>query len=550
MTGRVTTTRGMGRLQEVEDLITRKRMVILYIGFYLALVSTALRGLNYYFLEKISFTGGASDWVEEHEYRWLVLGLLLAFVVLAVARHWRPSQIAGLPHLYLAVQSPLVFPLLLIPESDYFTILFFLLSLQTMLSLRQAVGYLWLTAFALLTAVGFLVQYEFRTGLALLGIYTAGYYFFGSFATATAQAERTRYEAQEALAELRQREKQLIESEERYRRLVEGSPDAVVVFDRNFRFVDVNTSACRSLGYQREELIGMPLQTIYPGFVGEDGEAMQRHMEIEPEDWHFHLEETELRRQDGTTFLAESHIGPIEIDGRRHLIALVRDVTERKETEETVLAQTRDLAVLEERNRMAREIHNTLAQGFTGVVLQLEAAEQVQAEDQAAVAGHLRTAKSLARSSLQEARRSVWNLMPEALSGSSLEGALRREIERSLTSARHGSLSVSGSRLRLSPDIEAALLRICQESLTNVNRHAAANNVRVNLRFDDTSVVLSIEGDGVGFDHDRASEGNGLGLRGMSERTRLLGGRLVVKTEPGQGTTVEASVPLSPSRAG
>ncbi len=335
-------------------------MLVLYIGFYLALISTALRGLNYYFLDKVALAGGGSDWPEGHEYRWLVLVLVLAFTGLAVARHWRPSRIADFPHLYLAVQSGLVFSTFLIPPGlDFFGIFYFLLSLQAMLFFRQAIGYLWLAAFTVLTGIGFLAENDFRDGVVQLGVYTAGYYFFGSFAASTAQAQRARHEAQEALAELRQCEAMLTESEERYRRLVEESPDAIIVFNGDFRLVDVNASACRDLGFDRDELVGMQLDRIYPGFDSEHAEAVRRHLDVPSEDWHFHFEEAELRRADGTMFLAEAHVGLIELAGRRHLLALVRDVTERKESEERLLAQTRDLAILEERNRMAREIHDT-----------------------------------------------------------------------------------------------------------------------------------------------------------------------------------------------
>ncbi len=281
------------RLQAVEDLLTRKRNLILYIGFYLALISTALRGLNYYFLDKVSLAGGGSDWSEGHEYRWLVLGLILAFTSLAIARHWRPTRIANHPHLYLAVQSGLIFSTFLIPPHfDFFGIFFFLLSLQAMLFLRPAVGYLWLATFTVLTGIGFLTQVDndFRDRLVQLGVYTAGYYFFGSFAASAAQAQRARHEAQETLEELRQRDAMLTESEERYRRLVEESPDAIVVFNDEFRLVNVNLSACRQLGYERDQLVGIELERIFPAFSSEHGAAMRRHMDVSPEDSHFHLD--------------------------------------------------------------------------------------------------------------------------------------------------------------------------------------------------------------------------------------------------------------------
>ena len=141
--------------------------------------------------------------------------------------------------------------------------------------------------------------------------------------------------------------------------------------------------------------------------------------------------EMKLRKNDGTVMdclvtatrrPAGDDASPGEVQG------LVRDITERKRAQEALFQQTRDLTVLEERNRMAREIHDTLAQGFTGIVLQLEAAEQALNESPAEVQDHLARAKNLGRESLQEARRSVWGLVPKALDQRSLEDALEDEV--------------------------------------------------------------------------------------------------------------------------
>ena len=147
--------------------------------------------------------------------------------------------------------------------------------------------------------------------------------------------------------------------------------------------------------------------------------------------------------------------------------------------------QSGELAVLEERTRMAREMHDTLAQGFTGIVLQLEAAEQAAEQaaegDPAALEElheHLDRAKTLARESLQEARRSVWDLLPRALEEQSLDSALAAEVgEFDRVGRERASFEVRGRSRELPAAVQAALLRISQESLTNVRRHAAATRV-------------------------------------------------------------------------
>jgi signal transduction histidine kinase len=215
-----------------------------------------------------------------------------------------------------------------------------------------------------------------------------------------------------------------------------------------------------------------------------------------------------------------------------------------------------EAAVLEERNRLAREIHDTLAQGFTGIVLQLEAAEQVLegGGDPATLGDHLDRARSLARESLNEARRSVWDLAPRALDAKPLSEVLDDEVRSfAADGAQSASFAATGTAIALAPPMEAALLRICQESLTNARRHARASNVSVELEFGADAVTLRVSDDGEGFDLTTAQEsararGGGFGISGMQQRTRLFGGRLAVTANEEGGTTVEASLPTRASQ--
>jgi signal transduction histidine kinase len=210
---------------------------------------------------------------------------------------------------------------------------------------------------------------------------------------------------------------------------------------------------------------------------------------------------------------------------------------------ERLSEETRELAILEERNRMAREIHDTLAQGFTGIVLQLEAAEQGLNEAPESVPSHIDRARALARESLSEARRSVWALRPQALEKRDLAGAIRREVERLAGEGRVGArLVVSGKRARLEASVEDALLRITQEALTNVRRHSEATTAEVRLAFGEETVRLSIADNGVGFDTSWSKEGS-FGLIGMNERAQACGGNARVTSTPGTGTRIEVTVP-------
>jgi signal transduction histidine kinase/HAMP domain-containing protein len=212
--------------------------------------------------------------------------------------------------------------------------------------------------------------------------------------------------------------------------------------------------------------------------------------------------------------------------------------------------ETREMAVMEERNRMAREIHDTLAQGFTGIILQLEAAEQAFSDSPPEAERHLNQASNLARKSLAEARRSVWNLRPKALEQANLADALKQEVSKfSEQNDVNATCVLNGDRQDLSPDVETGLLRICQESLNNVRKYAKATNVEVSLAFDTSTVTLTISDDGAGFEQETRGKGGkkrrGFGLISMQERARGLGGTFEVQSEKGAGTVVRVTVPIS-----
>jgi signal transduction histidine kinase len=212
-------------------------------------------------------------------------------------------------------------------------------------------------------------------------------------------------------------------------------------------------------------------------------------------------------------------------------------------------AALRELAVIEERNRLAREIHDTLAQGFTGIVLQLEAAEESIGDAPKEAAARLARAKSLARESLQEARRSVWNLLPQALEDRTVEEALRDEVRRFAAEGQERtSFNVRGERTHLAVEVQTALLRVCQESLTNVRKHAEATEVSVTLSYETDSVRLQVLDNGVGIDSSVGRAGGsdrGRGLAGMEERAHILGGRFLAEETEAGGTRVLIEIPLA-----
>ena len=209
-----------------------------------------------------------------------------------------------------------------------------------------------------------------------------------------------------------------------------------------------------------------------------------------------------------------------------------------------LFARSARLGAVEERNRLAREIHDTLAQGLTATALQLESADALLDAGSEKVHESLRRALSLTRSNLEEARRSVLDLRAAPLEGRPLSEALKALVKRWEAemgiAARYRA--VNGSR-PLPPRVEAALYRICQEALTNTLRHAGADRVSVQLVATPEWVELVVEDNGRGFDASDVPPDRH-GLIGMRERTEMLGGTLEVQSGAGGGTRIEAGVPL------
>jgi PAS domain S-box-containing protein len=208
-------------------------------------------------------------------------------------------------------------------------------------------------------------------------------------------------------------------------------------------------------------------------------------------------------------------------------------------------ARNREAAVAAERNRMARDIHDTLAQGFTGVIVQLEAAEDAMSQGLARETGkHLEQAGEVARESLKEARRSVQALRPQALEDKDLCDALE-DLFRKMTAGTslRAEFNVEGPSRPRPAEWDENLLRIGQEVLTNALRHAHATEFEAKLMFDTTDIRLELHDNGRGFEPGRRQDG--FGLLGIRERVERMGGALAIQSADGHGTTISITLPLA-----
>jgi signal transduction histidine kinase len=205
--------------------------------------------------------------------------------------------------------------------------------------------------------------------------------------------------------------------------------------------------------------------------------------------------------------------------------------------------------VLAERTRIARELHDTLAQGFAGIAFQLEAVATRLSEAPGQAQQHLNLALQMVRHSLAEARRSVMNLRSAALDKGDLGNALADTARQMMADKPVDvQLKISGSVRSIPQKVENNLLRIGQEAITNSLKYAQPGRIRIELAYRPQLVLLRIEDDGQGFDPAGFAPTDGVhfGLLGMQERARQIGARLVVHSRPGEGTGVSVEVPLIP----
>ena len=211
------------------------------------------------------------------------------------------------------------------------------------------------------------------------------------------------------------------------------------------------------------------------------------------------------------------------------------------------MAETEFAAILSERNRLAREIHDTLAQGLAATSVQLQLVKIHASCASESASHHIELAQQMVRDGLEEARNSIWKMRPQVLETGDLVSALKnilKQLSDGLVSETH--FEVAGRERRLPAILESNLLRLGQEAITNAVKHAQAKQIGVKLEFGEKHFILTVTDDGRGFDpaNPPPSDG-GFGLVGMQERAEELNGELDVRSAPSQGTAISLCLPLA-----
>jgi signal transduction histidine kinase len=198
-------------------------------------------------------------------------------------------------------------------------------------------------------------------------------------------------------------------------------------------------------------------------------------------------------------------------------------------------------ALLRERARLAGELHDVITQNFQYILLQLRAARVVLGAGSEVAGRHVGIAEERLRECWDEVRTCIHSLTPSALTRGSLVSALGRHVAGLSDASAAVTFEVCGTPYPLAPAVESQLLRIAQEAVTNALRHSGGTRIAIELSFDADAVRLTITDNGAGFSVRRA--GNGIGLGGMRDRARRIGGAMVIDSDFGRGTEVRVSVP-------
>lgn len=343
-----------------------------------------------------------------------------------------------------------------------------------------------------------------------------------------------------------QRTEALQESEQRFRRLIDGAGDAFFLHDSQGNILDVNRRACECLGYTREELLQMNVRDI----------DLQPHKNEEdelpwnlPEAMYPMTFEGVHRRKNGESFPVEIRLAFQNYDGQRRFLALARDITERKQAESALQAEQRLLRQLLEllendRKLIAYEIHDGLAQQVAGLSIQLQSMQARQQNDDPAALTMLPKAVELAGQCILETRRLIGGLRPPILDESGVVAAIeylvgeKRQMETAEIQFHHEVCF-----RHLAKPLESGIFRIAQECLTNACRYSQSKKIEIDLKQSNGTLQLRVQDWGIGFDMQNIS-GEHLGLRGIRERARLLGGKAEIVSAHEAGTTVTVQLPV------
>jgi PAS domain S-box-containing protein len=327
--------------------------------------------------------------------------------------------------------------------------------------------------------------------------------------------------------------------EQQLRLITDALPVCISYIDANRCYQFVNQTYEEWFGCSRDEIVGKHACEI----IGEAAYQTAKPYIDRALAGQTTIYEAELPYPSGTRHVSGSLIPDFDANHQvRGYYGLITDITQQRNAALRERKQAEETTILNERNRMAREIHDTLAQAFTGILVQVGGATQVLTDDVEATQAHLEMIDELARTGLTEARRSVSALRPQLLEEGDLSSALHRLVTQ-MRAATDTALiyEVQGTVYSLPAEVENNLLRMGQEALTNAIKYAHADEIRVELVYGRVQCILRVKDNGQGFGVGSVPH-NGFGLLGMSERAERIGAQLRIQSQLGQGTEIVVTI--------
>jgi len=330
-----------------------------------------------------------------------------------------------------------------------------------------------------------------------------------------------------------------------FRAVFEGAPDAFLIVDPKGVVVAANDEAERLFQYSAADLVGDSVERLVPAPSRGRHAGLRGAYSADPTKRPMGMgRELFARRADGRLVPVEIGLSPVDTEHGRYILAVIHDITERRRLRAFGSGVLQGAE--EERQRIARELHDDTAQSLAALVLRLQMARRSDDVDKREQM--LRELHEEIHRASDGVRRILRGLRPPLLEESGLVTALRAHAKSVLVESTL-KLTFDAAEVdhHLSRDARLAVYRIVQEAVSNILRHAQATRIVIRLSEEDDVVKLDIEDDGVGFDpeHAEAIEGRGLGLLGLMERAAIIGGVARVESSPGEGTRVSVRIPVA-----
>jgi PAS domain S-box-containing protein len=328
-----------------------------------------------------------------------------------------------------------------------------------------------------------------------------------------------------------------------YQRIFETISEGLIIHDAlSFLVVEANPAATAMHGFTRESFIGLhPTAYIHP----DSRQQLNDYLQAVQTGGRFEALVTHLR-QDGTSFYVEVRGTAFDYQDRPHFVSVLRDVNARIQAEQQLQQQVQTLATLQERQRLAQNLHDAVNQSLFSAGLIAEVLPRLWEQNPAEGRRSLEDLRRLTRGALAEMRGLLAELRPQVLIDSEL-GDLLHQLSNAFTGRTNIPVDLTvmaPAKPELPADVQVAFYRLCQEAFNNIAKHARASQVQLQLQYRAGTVELHIRDDGRGFDPEQTPSGH-YGLSMMHERAEAVGARLTVKSQPKQGTEITIRWPAS-----